>query len=347
MKFRNHLIIVLLLPLQLLAFQKTNITTPKSIDSLLSSYHKKNEFNGNILVVKNNTILLQKSYGYATANKKDLLTETYRFNIGSIYKEFPAAAIMQLREQHQLKVTDTISKYLKNLPEWSNQITIAQLLNYSTGLPQIPWGRFFQQGTEINETNLMSFIKNEATLQFKPGTDYLYTNCSPILLNRIVTSIAGEDFDSYVKNHLFTPYNLNGAVIPAKFPYSDSKNMAEPFNANFEADRFKMNYPYILFSLTTTDLYQWFRQLDNEKIINKQSLQLLSQPANTQLALGSTKWEGNTLVKHQHHGSAQNFESLATHYLEDDVYIILATNQKNGNLHVLTETIKTLLDSQQ
>ena len=73
------------------------VKTEQTIDALLTKYHQKGQFNGSVLVMKNGKEIHHQSYGFSDGSKKVLLTNDFRYGIGSIYKEFPAVAIMQLR----------------------------------------------------------------------------------------------------------------------------------------------------------------------------------------------------------------------------------------------------------
>ena len=89
----------------------------KQIDTYLSELHHQGKLNGNVLVLKNGKTLYEKSFGYTDGSKSKLLNKDYRFNIGSVYKEFPAVAIMQLQEQNRIQLDDKVSKYITDLPK--------------------------------------------------------------------------------------------------------------------------------------------------------------------------------------------------------------------------------------
>jgi len=131
-------------------------------------------------------VIYNEGVGFANGDKKTLLSVTDKFNIGSIYKEIPAIAIMQLEENKLLNLNDPIKKYLENLPNWSNNITVLNLLQYTSGLPKINW----RKHTEINDEALTNDLLEISDLEFTPGESYLYTNYSPFLLSKIVESIS-------------------------------------------------------------------------------------------------------------------------------------------------------------
>lgn len=136
MRLNRHLsIIIFLLFLTNNVFAQTEGT--KQIDSLMQRSNKIGIFNGNVLISKNNKIIYNASFGYTDASKTNQLTTDYRFNIGSITKEFSAVALMQLKEQGKLKLNDKVSKFIPELPKWANEVTIKNLLQYTSGMPDV------------------------------------------------------------------------------------------------------------------------------------------------------------------------------------------------------------------
>lgn len=260
-----------------------NVAFIHKIDSILQIPYQAGKLNGNVLVVQNNKRLYSKSFGYANDSKDILLTADYRFGIGSIYKEFPAVAIMQLVEKGQLQLEDKLSKHLPKLPEWAEKIKIKHLLQYTSGLPRINFGKYFSIQKTITDEDIMQDLMNLEQLEFQPGTDYIYSNNCPFLLIKVVESITQQSFNNYAQNQLFVPFKLKSAVIKQQYPYQDKTLMALPFNTDYQIDEYKINAHSILFSATTEDLYQWLKHLHNYQIISEKSLSVLADIANLEL----------------------------------------------------------------
>ncbi|MDT0676597.1 serine hydrolase domain-containing protein [Autumnicola musiva] len=320
----------------------------RQIDSILTSKSLNGKLNGNVLVLKDGKELYQNSFGFADANKTKKLTRDYRFNIGSVYKEFPAVAIMQLKESGRLKLQDKLSTYLPGLPNWAHTISILNLLQYSGGLPKIDWGGHFSKGETVTDAMIMSDLQKIKQLDFSPGSDYLYSNYSPILLTKIVEHISGQDFQKYARLNLFDPYGLENSKISEQYPYKDKTLMAIPFNENYEADSYKISMPLILFSATTEDMYQWFHHLDSFHIVSKNSVEILSQEAkegtNIQAPLGRCDWKNGQVVEHSHHGSSASYECVIRRFKQDDLSIIILTNQKHRNVYDISDEILALFE---
>ena len=322
--------------------------TTEKIDLILNKLHKQGKFNGNVLVVKQGKKLYNKSFGYTDSSKKELLSSGFRFGIGSIYKEFPAVAIMQLSEEGKLNINDTIQMYLPNLPRWSEIVTIKNLLQYSSGLPKIDFGKYFSANQLISDTDIYNDLTNIQELEFQPGTDYIYSNNNPFLLIKIVEKISGQSFKNYVKEKLFSPNNLKNTVFKEQYPYKNNASMALPFNANFEQDNYKINTPTMLLSSNVEDLYNWIKELHSFNIINRESLNFLTETAkienkDMQAPLGNGLLSNGQITEHTHHGSMGNYECLIQHYNKEGLSIIILTNQKNSNVFDISKNIKTII----
>lgn len=313
----------------------------QDIDTYLRELHEDGKLNGTVLVMQHDRVLYENSFGYADGAKKHLLTSEYRFAIGSIYKEFPAVAIMQLKERGLLTLEDSLSRFLPHLPVWANKITVKNLLQYSSGLPEIDWDSYFQQGIRVKERAIVQDLSKLEKLEFEPGTDYLYSNYNPFLLMRIVESLTEMKFKAYVEQNILLPYQIEGVVIKEEYPYKDAHLMAIPFDENFKADDYEAEITTICSS--ATGMYRWFVMLDDFKIISKESMQQLSEEAkrgdNIQAPIGRGDWEGDDLKMHLHHGSSQNYECLVRNYKQEGLMVVLMTNQKHGNVHDIADNI--------
>ena len=323
-----------------------NCNKPEDIDTYLNELYNDGKLNGNVLIVKNDSVFYENSFGYADAAKTIKLNRYHGFNIGSIYKEMPAVAILKLQEEGKLGLNDKLKMHVPDLPGWSEQITIKSLLQYSSGLPKMKFDEHFGNGITVTEEILMNDLRNVEELEFDPETDYLYTNYSPMLLIRIVENITKQDFQVYAQNNLFTPYGINQIKVNRQYPYLDKELMAVPFNEDFEEDDYSIQVDWILTGYTTSDIHKWFKHLDSFNIISKESMQFLSEEAvrgdNIQAPLGRGDWENGDLRLHLHHGSSASYESLVRHYKQDGIMIILMTNQKHGNVHDIADQLYEL-----
>lgn len=318
----------------------------EGMHAMVTSYAEAGTFNGNVLVMRDGQKLYEASFGYIDGQQKERLNKKDRFGIGSIYKEFPAVAIMKLHEQKKLDLNDPLSQHVPNLPGWSSGITIKDLLQYTSGLPRLNW----RKHDGITEQNVLDDLKALKALKFQPGTDYFYSNNGPILLIRIVESVTGKPFPVYLKKHLLEPAGIRGRVLEEGFPYSNRKGIAIPFDENFEEDTFSVNISNIMFTLSAADVYRWVDALNSFKIIDESSVAYLGKTAslersNMQAPLGTCVFENGVLVKHRHHGSSGNYEALVTRMNDSKVTVVLLTNRKTRKLDEITAKLLEIVEN--
>ncbi|PRX54622.1 serine hydrolase domain-containing protein [Flagellimonas meridianipacifica] len=314
----------------------------KSIDEYIQKQYLDGELNGNILVVRGDTILYENSFGIAHPKTKEPLTAAHRFNVGSIYKEFPGVAIMQLFEKGRLKLDDKVSYYLNDLPVWASSIGIKQLFKYTSGLPKVPWDNYIGSNNPITEELVLNDLRKEE-LVFEPGSDYLYSNYNPLLLTLIVEKVTGRSFEDYVQEHIFEAAKMTDSYFAKQTPYKDEKSPAVAFDVDFNLDSYLIQEPKFLMSFTTQDLYQWLYHLHNHQIISKESVKLLSERAGAQSPLGVLEWDNDTLEVHHHHGESGNYEAVIRYYPKDDLYIVILKNQKYENVSDMADNIHRIL----
>ena len=311
----------------------------KQIDSLMKWSSQMGIFNGNVLVSKNNKVIYNASFGFTDATKTSKLTTDYRFNIGSITKEFSAVALMQMKEQGKLKLNDKVSKFIPELPKWANEVAIKDLLQYTSGIPDVNWKNI------KNDKDLFDGLMNIEKLKFKPGEDYDYNNNNIFLRHFIVERLTGMNYKTYVEKFIFQPCKMNSSVMTL---FENEENIAKGFNNDFVADKSDLPITGGTY-LTTTDLLKWENCLCKEKIINKKSLFEIGKQFNlpeTQSALGQTKFKNKKLIEHLHDGRMGNYESLLTSNKDEKFTIILLDNNYNGKIFEISDAIISILKNQ-
>ncbi|QLG46982.1 serine hydrolase domain-containing protein [Costertonia aggregata] len=327
-----------------IAFLNVSCHQYKSVDEYVQQEYLDGELNGNVLVVKNKKVLYENSFGIAHPETKEPLTAEHRFAIGSISKEFPGVAVMQLYEGGSLKLDDKVSKHLKGLPAWASTISIQQLFKYTSGLPRVAWERYGENQMTVTHELLLNDLKKVEQLAFEPGSDYLYSNYNPILLINIVEAVSGQSFEDYVAQNIFIPTKMTNSYFGKATPWKDETLPAYPFDQDNHLDAFKMDGIKFLMLFTAQDMYQYLRHLHSYKLLSKESVKLLSEREGSQSPLGVLEWDDDTLEVHHHHGEQGSYESVIRYHPEDDLYIIILKNQKVFNVMDMADKIKKIVN---
>lgn len=324
--------LAILLATTLVASAQTKTTI---VDSLIHRSNRIGVFKGNVLVMDKGKVIYKAAIGYTDATEKQILTIAYRFHIGSIAKEFNAVAIMMLKEQGKLSIDDKISEYLTGLPAWADKISIKNLLQYTSGLPNLKWGELKSDG------EAMAALKKFDKLDFEPGTQYAYNNSNTLLQRQIIAEITGSSFAEFVTNKLLKPCGMSNSIVDP----TDEPLVARSYNnARVQSP---MAYPITGWTaVTLDDFYKWEKALESFKLISPQSTREILTPFSPgkQCGLGGGTMDGEKLTYHQHDGTALNYQALLTAYPARGRTIILLTNNKQNTLYDVNKAIEDILD---
>ena len=312
------------------------VSKADQIDLLLKKYNESGTFNGNVLVSLNNKVLYNSSFGFSDATKTEKLTPDYRFNIGSITKEFSAVALLQLQEKGKLKLEDKVSKFMPELSKWADEVTIKDLLQYTSGIPNVIWKNI------KNDKDLLNGLKLIDSLAFEPGTQYDYNNNTIFLRHFIIEKITGMSYKSYVTKYLFKKCKMLTAVMT---PFEFEENIAKGFNTKLIQDKPDLPITGGTY-LTTLDLLKWVRCLHSKKLLNQNSLYIIGQyyaDESNQSGLGQATYSDKKLITHVHDGSAENYKALLVSAINSKYSVILLSNSNSGKIFEISTAIEEIL----
>lgn len=152
------------------------------------------------------------------------LTDQYLFPIGSATKVLVSASIMQLMEDGQLSLDDSLGTWLASHPQIDGAITIKQLLNHTSGIYNFTSHPNFFTDVESDYTQIFTpsdlLINYVDAPYFSAGSNWSYSNTNYLLLGFIIEAITGLDCHDAIRTKILNPLQLNDIGI---FPF-------EPFN---------------------------------------------------------------------------------------------------------------------
>lgn len=185
----------------------------KKIDELVAQVLKEAKVPGiAIAVTSEDGILISKGYGAEVRGSEVPMTENTVSGIGSLTKSFTALAILQQVEKGSIKLEDHVIDYLTEFKTFdsskSNQITIAMLINNSSGLPHnvdyTIWEKN-EASTDYNKT-LKQF--ENVKLAFDPGTSYSYSNDGFMLAGMILEKVTGKKYEQIIEEDILKPLDM-------------------------------------------------------------------------------------------------------------------------------------------
>ena len=170
-------------------------------------------YTGGVLVIRNGRTVVERSYGMANRAAGIPADRTTVYNLGSITKQFTAAAILRLEELGQLRTTDTVGRFFPNAPPDKRGITLHQLLTHTAGFASD------YSPTDYEPTTRGEYVRRmfAATLKTKPGATYSYANSGYSLLAAIVELRTGKEYDRALRELVLQPAGMleTGYTLPA------------------------------------------------------------------------------------------------------------------------------------
>lgn len=199
-------ILLALQPATVVATQDNLILAGK-VDQMFSQYNADTPGVA-VAVVKNGKLILAKGYGMANLEYDVAITPQTVFHVASVSKQFTAFAVYLLASQRKLALTDNVRKYIPELPDYGTAITINHLLNHTSGLKD-QWGLLTLAGWRmddvITQQHVLNIIFAQQTLNFEPGSQFMYSNSGYTLLAEIVSRVSGQSFAEFTQSNIFQP----------------------------------------------------------------------------------------------------------------------------------------------
>jgi CubicO group peptidase (beta-lactamase class C family) len=259
------------------------------------------------------------------------------FEIGSVTKQFTAAAILKLVEDKKLSLNDDFTKYLE-FDAKGRKITIAQLLDHTSGLAQAPTGKdeFTQMTFDEFPHRLTVGLVEPKDFLHEPGEALIYNNVAFVFLGLIIENVTGKTYEDYLKEVFFEPLNMKSTFFTSNTKVTKNK----VYGYNYDPDGLQQkNYlnsyiPYSAGSLSssTEDLLIWTQALHGGKVLSETMYQSLIIPGKlndstpVSYAKGLANFNNHGHKEISHGGSIAGFSAFVQFYPDDDLYIICLIN---------------------
>lgn len=227
-----------------------------------------------VAVVKDGKLVLAKGYGLADVETGAPAIGTTAFQIASVTKQFTAAGILLLVEDGKLKLDDALGKYLPEVPaKWSG-ITVRQLLNQVSGIPN-----YTAQGKLVNDkvythAEILDLVR-DVPVDFEPGTKWAYSNTNYFLLGMVIEKVSGKSYPEYMSARIFKPLGMDSTVINTSG--LKIKNIATGHEAaTGKWQKSKVDDPSQPFAAgaivsTPEDMAKWAAAVNDGKLLKKAS----------------------------------------------------------------------------
>ena len=302
-------------------------------------------------VQQNGEVIFAGGFGYADLEHEAPATADTVYRIGSVTKQFTAAAAMLLVEEGRLDLSRDLREYLPDYDTHGFAVPVERLLNHTSGIKgytEMP--EFWERSRlDLGHEAMLEMFSGPA-FEFEPGDRYQYSNSGYYLLGVLIEQLSGMSYTAFLETRLFerlalgrTHYLRNGPLVPGR---------AEGYEAGEEGgfvndEPLSMELPYAAGSLgaSVVDLLGWQRALVSGTAVSPASYEAMTargslvngDPVNYGYGLSLSEVHG--LAKVSHGGGINGFRAQLSLYPEVDLGIAVLINSGSGRPGLLENRI--------
>ena len=328
----------------LIASSSPAVDVPKRLDEVVRDSVANKAFMGAVVVARDGKVLLSKGYGSANLEWNLPNTPATKFGIGSMTKQFTAAAVLLLAERGKLRLDDPIAKYV-DAPEAWKDVTIFHLLTHTSGLPR-------DSGFDEEWTSRPVAAKEQVTrlrgkpLDFPPGAKYSYSNGAYVVLGYVIETISGQSWADFLRDNVLRPAGMVDSG------YAEAEIVVRRADGYRRDGTTFVRAPFVHPSIdfgcgalysTVEDLLRWETALFGGKILSRASLETMMTPVKQDYGTGlvvSTSRHGHKQVSHG--GGLAGYSSQMIYDTEEKLVVVVLSNVKQ--LAVTDALAHTLLN---
>lgn len=295
-----------------------------------------------VAVVKGGKLVFTHAYGKACLDPPQPATPEMRYSIGSISKQFTAAAILLLQEQGKLSLDDAVGKYIPGLTR-GDEVTVRQILSHTSGY-QDYWPEDYVMTPMLKPATAQQILDTWAKkpLDFDPGTKWQYSNTNYVIAGVIVEKVSGQKLMDFLGEHIFHPLGMKSVwnSDEEKLTHADAtayyRHALGPLRVAPKEGRGWLFAAGEL-AMTAHDLALWDESLIAGSVLSSQSYKTmftevkLKDGKGTGYGLGVEVSESDGHRTISHDGEVSGFVSDNTVRLDDGVAVVVLTNQDASN----------------
>lgn len=260
----------------------------RRIDAVIAQALARPEAAGlSVAVARGDRIIYERGAGLADIETRRPADAATEFRIGSLTKQFTAAAIMKLVERGKIGLDDPLAKYLPDFDTGGRTVTIRQMLNHASGIPNYtaqPGFRAISAKPDLTAQDVLGLLKG-VPFDFEPGRGWGYSNSNYFLLGLIVEKVSGVSYPQFVERELFKPLRLTRTRYDSGDAAGADRALGYAFDPATEtrrpADPINMAGPFAAGALASTggDLIRWQIALTEGHAVSAASFRTMTESA--------------------------------------------------------------------
>ena len=298
-----------------------------------------------------------RAFGLADRRSRTPIGSDTRFTLASMGKMFTAVSIAQLVDAGKLALTDTLGKFLPGYPNAdARRVTVAQLLNHSSGLGTYWNDRYTERRTSLLTLSDYVPLFSSDPLQFTPGSRFGYSNVGYILLGRIIEVVSGMSYYDYVKRNIFDKaemsntghYDKTGTTPNGAIGYyREARDGSGPLRDNLDQRELRGSSAGGGYS-TARDMVAFLDALWHDRLTSSKTRELFTA-AKGDGPFGPNSYgygfmmrnRGDTVLAIGHTGGFPGMTNQAFYYLKSGVRLVVLLNQSSpGGNAVMSEAAR-------
>ena len=326
----------------------------KAFDSILI----KHKFNGQILIAKDDYVILDSSIGFTNFKDSIKINRTTPFHLASVSKTFTGMMCMKLFEEKKLDFNDLVIKYLPLFPY--KNVTVSELLSHTSVLPDyanfitMEKREFIKKSSNTDLHKLseveLNYFTNEDILQYiinyspspvsNSKKEFIYCNTNYVILAIIIERITNMDYPSVLKKYIFDKYGLNNTFV---FNKNNIEKYIPSYKENNEIwgiEKFDLIYGDKNIYSTAIDLYLWDNILKSTAFLKKETTSYAYEPKSILTKENKTYGYGWRLVFPEnqekiiyHNGWWHGNNTALIRLIEKNAVIIILGNRYNDYIY--------------
>ena len=304
------------------------------LDSFFNVLEQNDKFLGSITVSQGGVLTYVNSLGFANKENEGVNDSETKFRIGSITKTFTSVMLMKAVEMNKVKLDDPIVDFFPDIKK-AKKITIKHLLNHKSGIHNFTddddyWGWYTHS---ISRQSLLNKIVSKG-VDFRPGSKMSYSNSNYVLLTWILEDVFDMSYSDLLDQLIVHPLGLSntkyGSKIDTGNNEASSYEKKSGWKKSLETDT---SVPLGAGGIISTpsDLCLFIEGLYEEKLISKESLNLMKPEEKEWYGLGLFNLPFYDKVGSGHTGGIDAFTSSLSYFEEDEVCFALTSNGTDYN----------------
>ncbi|HEX3919463.1 MAG TPA: serine hydrolase domain-containing protein [Caulobacteraceae bacterium] len=290
-------------------------------------------------------------YGLADVEWGNPIDTDTVFRIGSISKQFTAAAILRLADEGRLSIDDRVEAHLPDYPLGGRTITLRHLLNHTSGIKSYTAIAEVMRDRGANDVSVAQIIDvfKDRPADFQPGERYLYNNSGYVLLTAVIEAVSGKRFETFLREDLLDPLGLSRTSYLHARPLTPKRAHGYDLGRHglVNCAWLAMSWPQGAGALgsTVNDLLAWDAALHSGQVLSPASYAAMIEPGRLNdgsaisygLGLARRPYRGRPVISHG--GGINGFLTHLAHYPDEDLSVVVLSNLSSFEIERATYSL--------